>query len=360
MLALAAGLVVLAYFTPLWRLTMFAPQYEHGLQLDIHSYTLEGGHGGQDIKEINLLNHYIGMHPLEAEDFDEFKWMPFVLGGIALLFLRGVVLGTVKELVDATAVFGYFGAFSLWSFAYKMYRYGHDLAPEAPVKVAPFTAARLRVPAHRQLRGVLVPARRHVPVARRRRRAARRARAGVAASRDSCERFMIATLLIVMAQAIGASAGPLEPRPLPADTSPLQARVDAAPDGASVEVGPGVYRGDLTLDRPVRLIGHGRRCSRDPGRAVSFGSAGPRSRSKDSTSMAARAGGWKPTRPAFTWRPRARRFATAGFDGPCSASTSSRRTARGSSDAWSMACAGRDPGEQGIGHPRVQHDTPLR
>jgi len=55
------------------------------------------------------------------------------------LFLRGVVLGTVKELVDATAVFGYFGAFSLWSFAYKMYRYGHDLAPEAPVKVAPFT-----------------------------------------------------------------------------------------------------------------------------------------------------------------------------------------------------------------------------
>ena len=69
---------------------------------------------------------------------------------------------------------------------------------------------------------------------------------------------MIATLLIVMAQAIGASAGPLEPRPLPADTSPLQARVDAAPDGASVDVGPGVYRGDLTLDRPVRLIGHGR------------------------------------------------------------------------------------------------------
>src|SRR4029078_7971819 len=139
MLALAAGLVVLAYFTPLWRLTMFAPQYEHGLQLDIHSYTLEGGHGGQDIKEINLLNHYIGMHPLEAEDFDEVKWMPFVLGGIALLFLRGVVLRTVKDLVDAAAVFGYFGAFSLWSFAYKMYRYGHDLAPEAPVKVAPFT-----------------------------------------------------------------------------------------------------------------------------------------------------------------------------------------------------------------------------
>ncbi|HET9751873.1 MAG TPA: hypothetical protein VFP52_02880, partial [Myxococcales bacterium] len=31
-----------------------------------------------------------------------------------------------------------FGAFSLWSFAYKLYRYGHDLAPTAAVKVPPF------------------------------------------------------------------------------------------------------------------------------------------------------------------------------------------------------------------------------
>ena len=139
LLLAAAGLLAVALLLPLWNLTMFAPQYPDGLRMDIYSYELKGGRGGQDVREINLLNHYIGMHPLEAEDFDEFKWMPFVLGGIALLFLRGVVLGTVKELVDATAVFGYFGAFSLWSFAYKMYRYGHDLAPEAPVKVAPFT-----------------------------------------------------------------------------------------------------------------------------------------------------------------------------------------------------------------------------
>jgi hypothetical protein len=108
------------------------------LQLDIYSHRLAGGHAGQDIKEINLLNHYIGMHPLADEDFDEFKWMPFALGGIALLFLRGAVLGSVKELVDATTVFVYFGLFSLWSFAHRLYGYGHDLAPTAPVKVEPF------------------------------------------------------------------------------------------------------------------------------------------------------------------------------------------------------------------------------
>ena len=100
MLALAAVLVVLAYFTPLWRLTMFAPQYEHGLQLDIHTYTLEGGHGGQDVKEINILNHYIGMRDLVAEDFTEFKWLPFVVGALALLYLRAAAVG-VK--LDRTA-----------------------------------------------------------------------------------------------------------------------------------------------------------------------------------------------------------------------------------------------------------------
>jgi len=139
LLAAAAVLLVVTYFVPLWNLTMFAPQYPDGLRLDIYSHTLVGGNHGQDIKEINLLNHYIGMHDLVAEDFTEFKWMPFVLGALALLYLRAVVLGTVKEIVDASVLFMYFGAFSLWSFAYKMYRYGHDLSPAAAVKVPPFT-----------------------------------------------------------------------------------------------------------------------------------------------------------------------------------------------------------------------------
>jgi copper chaperone NosL len=134
----AALLVVPTWLFPLWNLTMFAPQYGDGLRLDIYSYKLQGGNGGQDLKEINLLNHYIGMHDLAAEDFTEFKWMPFVLGALALLFLRAAVVGRVLDLLDSIVVFTYFGLFSLWSFAYKLFRYGHDLAPNAPVKVPPF------------------------------------------------------------------------------------------------------------------------------------------------------------------------------------------------------------------------------
>lgn len=138
-LALAAALLVLpTYALPLWNLTMFAPQYGDGLRLDIYSYKLQGGNGGQDLKEINLLNHYIGMRDLAPDDFTEFKWMPFVLGVLGLLFLRAAVVGRVLDLLDATVIFTYFGLFSLWSFAYKLYRYGHDLAPTAAVKVDPF------------------------------------------------------------------------------------------------------------------------------------------------------------------------------------------------------------------------------
>jgi hypothetical protein len=135
---LAALLLLPTYFLPLWKLTMFAPQYPDGLRLGIYSWKLEGGNGGQDVKEINVLNHYIGMKDLSTADFTEFKWMPFVLGALALLFLRAVLLGKMSTLLDMVVVFGYFGAFSLWSFGYKLYRYGHDLAPTAAVKVAPF------------------------------------------------------------------------------------------------------------------------------------------------------------------------------------------------------------------------------
>ena len=117
---------------------MFAPQYPDGLRLDIYSHTLVGGNKGQDIKEINLLNHYIGMHELQNESFTEFKWMPFVIGALGLLVLRAAVHGTVVALVDVTMLFVYFGAFSLWSFGYKLYRYGHDLSPDAAVQVPPF------------------------------------------------------------------------------------------------------------------------------------------------------------------------------------------------------------------------------
>ena len=138
LLVASALLLTAIYLFPLWNLTMFAPQYPEGLRLDIYSYALEGGNKGQDVKEINVLNHYIGMRDLVTEDFTEFKWLPFVVGALGLLYLRAAVLGTVGHLLDVLVLNMYFSSFALWSFAYKLYQYGHTLAPTAAVKVPPF------------------------------------------------------------------------------------------------------------------------------------------------------------------------------------------------------------------------------
>ena len=134
----AALLLVAVYFFPLWNMTMFAPQYPEGLRLDIYSYKLVGGNNGQDIPEINILNHYIGMRDLATDDFTEFKWLPFTVGVLGLLYLRAAVMGTVGGLLDTLVLNLYFSIFALWSFGYRMYSYGHNLSPTAAVKVAPF------------------------------------------------------------------------------------------------------------------------------------------------------------------------------------------------------------------------------
>jgi hypothetical protein len=136
---LAFLLLAPSYLFPLYDMTMFAPQYPDGLRLHIYSYKLDGGNNGQDIKEINVLNHYIGMKDLVTDEFTEFKWIPFVVGALGLLVLRTAVLGKMAHLVDVLVLYLYFGLFALWSFAYKMYWYGHHLDPTASVKVDPFT-----------------------------------------------------------------------------------------------------------------------------------------------------------------------------------------------------------------------------
>lgn len=139
-LVLASVLLLPTLLLPLWTLTLTSNQFPEGLVLKIYAHKLEGAKtpNRDDLKEINALNHYIGMRPLEEEDFTEFKWIPFVIGGTLLLALRAAVLGKMSKLVDLFVLFTYFGMFSLWSFYDKLYLYGHDLDPTAAVKVEPF------------------------------------------------------------------------------------------------------------------------------------------------------------------------------------------------------------------------------
>ena len=137
LLLLAAAIAIAAsIFFPLWKMHLVAPQYADGLDLYIYPYKIQGGgFNGQHLAEINGLNHYIGMKPIEQADFLEMRWMPFVFGIIILMILRSIVFGEMSNVVDLFAVYCYFGIFSIGSFWYRLYQYGHNLDPQAPVKI---------------------------------------------------------------------------------------------------------------------------------------------------------------------------------------------------------------------------------
>ncbi|QQR90346.1 MAG: hypothetical protein IPJ88_00920 [Myxococcales bacterium] len=136
------SLLMLASFAfPLWKIRLEAPQYPDGLWMEIYAYTVKGGNDDQHISEINTLNHYIGMHPIDRTALSDLGWLPFAFGLLILWGLRVAVVGTVRSLLDLSAMTVYIGLFSFGRFVYKLYSFGHDLAPDAPVTVEPFTPA---------------------------------------------------------------------------------------------------------------------------------------------------------------------------------------------------------------------------
>jgi copper chaperone NosL len=140
LLLASAVFIAVSLFYPLWKMHLVAPQYSDGLDLYIYPYKIQGGgFNGQHLVEINNLNHYIGMRPLQQADFLEMIWMPFVFGFIILMLLRSVVFGAMSNVIDLFAVYSYFGLFSIGSFWYRLYQYGHNLDPHAPMHIQPFT-----------------------------------------------------------------------------------------------------------------------------------------------------------------------------------------------------------------------------
>jgi hypothetical protein len=138
LLALLVVPLALSFSAPLWRIAMYAPQYPGGLTMDIYAYQLVSGHDGQDLHEINTLNHYIGMQHIDREALADLDWIPFALGALVILSLRVAAVGDVRALVDLAVITLYVSAFSFARFAYRLYSFGHHLSPQAPVKVKPF------------------------------------------------------------------------------------------------------------------------------------------------------------------------------------------------------------------------------
>jgi hypothetical protein len=141
LLVLLAIPLALSFTAPLWRISMEAPQYPKGLYLDIYAYKVEGGNNGQHLQEINTLNHYIGMRTLDRSSMSDLDWIPFALGALLIFGLRVAAIGNVSALVDLFVMTSYVSLFAFGRFIFTLYKFGHELKPEAPVKVPGFMPA---------------------------------------------------------------------------------------------------------------------------------------------------------------------------------------------------------------------------
>jgi len=140
-LGLLTIFVGLSFTAPMWHIEMTAPQYPDGLDLYIYSYKVDGGNDGEDIQEINTLNHYIGMAKLNRAALTDLDWIPFLFVGMIILALRTAVIGKVGSMIDLLVMTTYAGIFGFGRLYYKLYTFGHHLNPEAPIAVDPFTPA---------------------------------------------------------------------------------------------------------------------------------------------------------------------------------------------------------------------------
>jgi copper chaperone NosL len=138
LMTLAALLLIPAFYTPLWRIGLVAPQYPDGLGMDIYVHDVRG-RDRHDIQNINILNHYIGMKEIDPATIPELEIMPKVLGA---LVVSGVVVGVVgSPVLMGVWLVVFLGAgtagmvdFYLWNIDY-----GHNLSPDAPIRIPGMT-----------------------------------------------------------------------------------------------------------------------------------------------------------------------------------------------------------------------------
>ena len=123
------SLIAVQYF-PMWYISLDAPQYPEGLKLLIYANNIGG-----DFEIINGLNHYIGMKTIHAEDFVEFKVLPYIIWFFTIAFVIIGILKSRKLLYTLFGLFVSFGIIAIYDFWRWEYNYGHNLDPNAAIIV---------------------------------------------------------------------------------------------------------------------------------------------------------------------------------------------------------------------------------
>lgn len=131
---LATVLLLISAWQPYWGLTLHAPQYPKGLHIQAYLNRLEG-----DVAEIDGLNHYIGMRPLNEAATLEREIAIIGVVGLALLVLATILVHSRWAALLALPAL-LFPLIFLGDLQFWLANFGQHLDPAAPLSssVKPF------------------------------------------------------------------------------------------------------------------------------------------------------------------------------------------------------------------------------
>lgn len=279
---IACALVAGALLVPLWKMQLVAPQYPKGLVMYAYGYKFEsaGNATYDDVREINELNHYIGMKKIKT--VNEMKlFIPGIAALIGVTLLVSFVAWKRRWLQWLlVAGFWFMPLFFIIDLQGWLYYYGHTMDPEAALNVRAFTPkvfgstkvmnfhseTSFQLGFYFLLLAALVitivppsirwyAGRHHRVPAPREPRAAQPKQQPAGAGRTMAIKVVLAALL-----AGGAATGAVthaRAQPASPQSASLQQRIDAAAPEDIIVVDGGVFRGAVVINKPISLIGHG-------------------------------------------------------------------------------------------------------
>lgn len=148
------ALLATSFFAPMWWVSLKAPNYPEatfpsGVRIHLHWTQVANGCVSREsqeveeeepldcVHEMNTINHYIGMHPIEAGAQVEFAIAPYLFVAAGLLALVAPLYGgPLWWLLPLPAILLPLGF--LLDFAGWLWWFGHNLHPWAAFTVKPF------------------------------------------------------------------------------------------------------------------------------------------------------------------------------------------------------------------------------
>lgn len=134
-LGIAGVACLLSLFVlPMWQITLIAPQYPDGVTMYIWINKISGDTPGT-LQNINILNHYVGMKPIEPDSIPELVYFPYVVLGMAFLGLIAAAINRSWGYLSWVVLMVLIAGLGVYDFYLWEYDYGHNLSETAPIKI---------------------------------------------------------------------------------------------------------------------------------------------------------------------------------------------------------------------------------